>query len=941
MAPPRDAPCLSDTIGPSMEMPATNLTKHSPPLCVPGMVPRRTLLATLSGEQRPRLTVLLAPAGYGKTTLMVQWMAQLRQQGESVSWLGLDEFDNDPARLNGYLLAALPSPIDPSFASAGGEAAASQAGQEGDRLGWHSDIPLDGPAHVLFIDEFEKLTAEPALKAMKLFLQSVPARIRIVLASREKPAIGLDRLRAQGELLELTSRELSFDIEETRRFFSGLSGRTTAHPQPWVIDRLQKVTHGWPAGLQLSALAARSPEDLARYARDLPGSQASVADFLAEEVLQAQPADLRQFLLETCAFPRLNEVACNAATGRTDSQRFLQALHRHGLFTSALDTDEHWFRYHPIFADFLKVQQARDVPSEHARAIHRSAARWFARHGTDVEAVDLWLLAGDIDAAMQEMAGCARTLIILGQFGTMLRWIERLPNVPLESLPPRLLQGGSWAFCFSGRPETALTWAQVLKDMPEAKLEADAPGLTTKLAALEAVMLAMSGNAVVALNMAMAQWPSAGHEDLFATGALANVISYGLMLRGEHARAQSFSDQARACNERIGSALGLGYALSVSSMIEASQGRLAQALDLFGEVSTATRRYLTQHWCDSSHVNIASLGIASSVLYEMDAKDQATELLQQYLPMVMHQPSVDMLLLSGIVHARLHVARGEVEAGLRILEDIDQCFPQRFAFARAHRVVQWERFRIELTTGGPAKALARKAVLDHLLEPESPDEASHSIVEELYGHGLEAIRYDMALGRLEAARLRVGQEIAKAIRMHRVWRLLKLHILDALVCDAQGKSEACQQTLRRALALSHGMNALRSFLDEGPRMHELLKALALQTPSAGPHEPWHDHLARLTVQAMAPAPFVADAGAEARHAAPTDHPPRVSDVELSDREKVILRLLGEGKANEDIAQAIYLSVHTVKWYVRRILEKLKVRNRSEAVFVARQRGLLD
>lgn len=919
-----------------MELPAGDPTKHSPPLLAPGSVSRKALQDTLSTDKRPRLTVLRAPAGYGKTTLMVQWMAHLRQQGESVSWLGLDEFDNDPARLNRYLLAALPLSADAST-----DVPVSLSPGGADWLGWLSDIAREGPEHVLFIDEFEKLTAEPALKAMKFFLQRLPARIRIVLASREKPTIGLDRLRAQGELLELTARELSFDIEETRRLFSG---RMATHPQPWVIDRLQEVTHGWPAGLQLSALAARTPEDLARYARDLPHNEASVADFLSEEVLAAQPADLRHFLLETCALPRLNEVVCNAATGRTDSRRFLQDLHRHGIFTTALDTDEHWFRYHPIFASFLKVQQARDVRPERAQAVHRAAASWFARHGNDVEAVDLWLLAGDTDAAIQEMAGCMLPLVIQGQFGTILRWIERLPQLPLESLPPRLLQGGSWAFCFSGRPETALEWAQVQRRnfKPEAAVGVDA-GILHKLAALEAVMLAMSGHAASALSTAMAQWPSVGNEDLFASGALANVIAYGLMLQGEHAQARSFSAQARVCNKQLGNALGIGYALSVSSMIEASQGRLTHVLDLFAEVSGVTRRYLTEHGRDTSHIYIASLGIASSVLYELDARDKAAELLQQYLPVVMHQPSVDMLLLSIIIHARLHVAQGDVDAGLRTLEAVDQCFPQRFAFARAHRIVEWERFRIELTTHGPAKALARKAVLDHLVEPASPDEASHSLVEELCGQGLEMIRYDMALGRLEAARLRVDQEIAKAKHKHRVWRLLKLHILDALVWDAEGQAEACQQALRRALVLGHDMNALRSFLDEGPRINALLHAMACATQGtpSGQKEPWKAHLARLLGQTQTPLAATADAEARLVDLSPlTANTLCAPDLDLSEREKAIIQLLAEGKSNEDVARTVHLSVHTIKWHVRRILEKLKVRNRSEAVFVARQRGLL-
>ncbi|HZW13059.1 MAG TPA: LuxR C-terminal-related transcriptional regulator [Noviherbaspirillum sp.] len=889
-----------------------NQTKFHPPQSSRSGVPRESLLNRLEQEANVHLVLLRAPAGYGKTTLMRQWMERIASRDGHAAWLTLDESDNDPARLMGYLFGALGNWMAVAL---GNESAATSA--SADWMAVLDRIGPDAPPLTLFLDEFEQLSSDPALRIARLLVERLPRLVRLVISTRDKPSFGVERYRVRGELLEITARDLRFDNSETLRFFSGRTGQA---PAAWLVEKIQSITDGWPAALQLTALAAHDQQDLERYASDLSGSLAHIADYLAEDVLNAQPPNVRAFLLETCGFPRLSATVCNAATGRTDSQHMLQYLERHGLFTTALDASHTWFRYHPLFAEFLRGQQAELLPREQIVATHRGAARWFARQRHAIEAVDLWLQAGDNDAAVREMASCARELVMQAQFGIILRWIERLDDAVLSGAGPELPLAAAWACGFGGNPATAIEWLARAKQLLGG--DEDDIAVRDEADALESILMALRGETRQALQCGLAHWKHVSKAQRFATGALANVISYCLMLEGDFIRAREFSNTARLCNEEIGSMLGLGYALSVSGLLEAIQGNLDRSLEQLREVGKMAALRLRRPSFETSHVNIASVGLIASVLYEKDQLDEAEELLQRYLPLVMHQPSVDMLLLSQLVHVRLKLAQGDHEAAFEALDQAHLCTGDSWEAARARRLIEWERVRIELLLDRRDQALARADLLERT---SSGGDNGYTYVEELYGRGIELIRCAIARDVPRTALVLLEREVEQAASQGRRWRLLKLLLLRTLALDAHGDRLAAQAALANALALGWRLGARRSFAEEGKRLATLLRDLPASAFAAMP-------------DADAVAAYWKDLRGDA---SPAATPAMALNMPLNDRERAILQLLATGLSNEQVAARVFLSVNTVKWHIRRILEKLDARNRSEAVFLARQHGLIE
>lgn len=892
-----------------------NQTKFHPPRSSRGGVVRDRLLNELGQEANVHLVVLLAPAGYGKSTLMGQWMDRLAQAGGHTSWLTLDEADNDPARLMRYLYGALTGWIEIAL----GSSDTADLPASADWMSLLDRISPDAPPLTMFLDEFEQLTSPPALRFAKLLVDRLPRQVRLVISSRDKPPLGLEHYRVRGELLELTAGNLRFDKDETLQFFKSRIGESLGG---WLIEKMQSITDGWPAALQFTTLAARTQTELERYAHNLSGNLTHIADYLAEDVLNAQPPDVKTFLLETCSFPRLSAAACNAATGRTDSQRMLQYLERHGLFTTPLDSDHTWFRYHPLFAEFLQSQQAQFLPREQVIAINRGAARWFSLHVTAIEAVDIWLLAGETSAAIREMTSCARELVMQGQFGTILRWFGRHDEAAWAEAGPELLVATAWACGFGGAPDAAMQWLVRLKPILEARGAKDA--LYDEMIALDTILLALRGDTRSALKSGLEHWQRVSRGHRFAAGALANVISYCLMLEGEFVRARSFSDEARLCNEEIGSALGLGYALSVSGLIEAMQGRLDQALEQFHEADRMAAIKLRRPWFETTHVNVATAGLIASILYEKDRLDEADELLQRYLPLLMHQPSLDMQLLSNVVRARIKLAQGDIGAAVDTLDQAEHNSANSWQVSRAHRVIEWERVRIDHLAGRRERALARADLLERAASAKS-GENDYSYTEELFGHGIESIRCLIVRGEASLALERLDREIGEAKTKGRRWRQLKLMLLRVLALDARGNQDAVHGSLIQALQLGVRIGARRTFADEDKRIKTLLAELP-------------PHSLALSPGAETVVPYWRDLCGE--QPAPADMP-KVTSAGLSDRERAILKLLATGMGNEQIANAIFLSVNTVKWHIRRILEKLEARNRSEAVFIARRLGLID
>jgi LuxR family transcriptional regulator, maltose regulon positive regulatory protein len=364
-------------------------TKLDVPQGRPGLLPRPRLLERLAAGMGQELTLVCAPAGFGKTSLLGDWARHARQP---VAWLSLDAGDDDPVRFWRYVAAAL----DRAGIAVGERLAPLLRGPEPASLetvvtALINELVARSEEVTLLLDDYQLIQAPPIHASMTLLLDRAPPMLRLVLASRADPPLPLARLRARGQLAELRQADLRFTMEETAALMRETSGlELPASSLAAVATR----TEGWVAGLQLAALSLHGHPDPAGFVATFSGSDRYVLDYLAEEVLDRQPESLRSFLLETSVLERLSGPLCDAVTGRTDSQRLLEQAERANLFLVPLDGQRRWWRYHHLFADLLRARLRQTRP-ERVGGLHHAAAAWCERHGLVDDAVRHALAAGD------------------------------------------------------------------------------------------------------------------------------------------------------------------------------------------------------------------------------------------------------------------------------------------------------------------------------------------------------------------------------------------------------------------------------------------------------------------------------------------------------------------------------------------------------------------
>lgn len=857
-------------------------------------VPRARLLSKLHGGAA-RFILLHAPAGYGKSTLMEQLAQGLESQGALVGWLGLDQAGHDPVQLL--------SELDAMLAAWDGAPLAAAETAPGARR--------DGPAPTLFIDAFERLNTPAALDAARQFVERLPAHVRLIIGSRERPELNLERYRLGARLLELSAAEIGFDGAETQKF---LQTTMTASLAAGMVDGMRAATNGWPALLWFSLPGEHGGCAGAQSA----GNWAAVRRFLDVEVLAGLAPAVQAFLLDVCALPRLTAAACDAATGRPNGLGMLQHLEYAGILAPPLPLEQRWYALPSLLADVLRERQADTLYEPGMAALHRRAALWFYRHGTVVEAIDLWLLAGDTETALREMPSCLDELLSQAQFATILRWTGRLDEAALDRAGPSVWLAAAWAQVMLGERQVAQAWLRRLKaDIgPE-------HALYDQLVALEAIYLCLCGDTRAASALALTHWQRlCAGRSLFA-GVVANVISHGLALAGDFSGAARILATARGVNEERDSAVGLCHMLLGGALIDAMQGKLEQAVEQCRAIDKLGAQGRRRTWFLPYYFQVAPIAMLASMQYEQGKPDEAYALLQRYLPAVLNQPSTDMLVLCHIVLTRLQLARGDVDGARNTLEQADLVTAGRWQFARVHRLLEWERVRLELHTGAEALALARAAMIERA-EALAPPSPGYLYVEELYGSGIESIRCEIARGRGGAALLRLDDEIWRAASSGRNWRLLKLRLLRTLALDAGGDGTRARDELVRALQLGAAMGARASFAEQGERLADLLRELPASALALLP-------------DGVAVTRYWRGLGGEEGSAPPSGVPGAGA---LNPREHAVLVHIAAGRNNEQIAAKLFLSVHTVKWYVRRILEKLAARNRNEAVFVASRNGLI-
>ena len=871
-------------------------TKLYSPTLRAGLVARPRLVERLTTGLACRLTLVSAPAGFGKTTLIAAW---LRGGGRAYTWLSLDEADNDPVRFTAYLLAALQK-IDPHIGQAA--QALMQMPQppppEVLLTGLINDVAAAPEPFVLVLDDYQLIQAPPIHQQIGFLLEHQPLQMHLVIATREDPPLPLSRLRARGQIVEIRQRDLQFTEEETAEFLRQTMGLDLSAGD---ITTLLRRTEGWIAGLQLAALSMQRSDDLGRFVADLDGSQRYILDYLVEEVYQRQTAEVQEFLLKTSILDRLTAPLCDAVTGRDDSQRVLLALEQAHLFIVRLDESRKWYRYHRLFRDLLRTQRGMlDVA-----ALHLRAARWYEQNGFLDEAMDHTLAAEDWDEAERLLWPAAGQAINSGRFATAGRWFDAMPEDRLRK-SSRLASLRGWVLLPAGQFDAAETWAALAEDL----LPADASPMSRALVACLQLNLAhvrLDIPRVMELAHQALKLLEEGDPYGLRGTALANLASAQTMVGDIPAAIQTFREMARLGQEG-------GHPISVVS----AWSSLAWLMHLQLEPREAvTLCHQALEWAVGPGGKALPLAgqphlVLGTIAYERNelaiAREHlvlGVELGRQAGPSTGAMQAAFTLAwiqaLSGDQEAALTTASGTRQAALQLGVPVADVYVAGCEADLALRM-------------GNVEAAARWAETAGL----SPADIPHFVRE---GEYLTFARVLLAQGRPAEARAVLAnlERFAQARGLRR--SLLTVYLLLAQAEGALGQEAEALASLEKALHLAAPAGYLRAFLDEGPALQGLLPSVRHAAPV------FVDH--------------VLDALSSARRTPLPAMPPSPALVEpLSERELEVLGLVAQGLTNREIADRLFITVGTVKTHVHNIYGKLDVRSRTQAAAQARHLGLL-
>ena len=426
-------------------------TRLHAPRTRPNLVERPRLHKILDRGEGRKLTLVSAPAGFGKTTLLVEWLVERSGNGRSGVWLSLDGSDNDPARFLSYLLGALQNVME----GIGEGVLALLRVPELPLLetlvgALINELAASGREVTVFLDDYHLIDARPVHAAVSFFLEQLPENVDLVIASRTDPPLPLSRLRVRDQVTEIKAADLRFTSEEAAAFLRDVMGLPLSAED---IAALEVATEGWAAALQLAALSMRDRRDASGFVESFSGSNRHVLDFLAEEVLERQTEDVREFLLRTSVLERMSAPLCDALIGRDDGQEMLERLEGENLFVVPLDDERRWYRYHHLFRDFLRGRLMRER-SESASELHLRASGWYEKNGHLAEAIGHALSAPDHDLASQLIEESVEGAVERGEGATALRWLEALPT-KAKRLRPRLFVEHAVALVITGRPDGA------------------------------------------------------------------------------------------------------------------------------------------------------------------------------------------------------------------------------------------------------------------------------------------------------------------------------------------------------------------------------------------------------------------------------------------------------------------------------------------------------
>ncbi len=884
-----------------METPLLRTKLYVPPPR-PDLVARLRLVARLDEGLRlgHRLTLVSAPAGFGKTTLLSTWAAGCERP---VAWLSLDESDNDPSRFLTYVVAALQQ-IEPNLGQAIPDALQSPQRPPIEALLTLLINQLSTLSDLLLVlDDYHLITARSIHDALAFLLDHLPDNAHLVIASRADPPLPLARLRGRGRLTELRQADLRFTADEAATFLERVSGLDLS---PEEIAALEERTEGWITGLQLAAISMRDRKDVSHFVSAFAGSHRYVLDYLAEEVLQKEPPEIQTFLLQTAILDRLTAPLCDAVRfgesaplDRGRSQAILAYLEQVNLFVVPLDDRRIWYRYHRLFADLLRARLEDRTP-DLVPVLHRRASAWYEGEGLLDSGMDHALAAGDMARAGRLVETHGRSLLMRGELTTLLRWLAALPEEMIEA-SARLCVTYGWTLLLTGQSEgigPRLQRAEeMLAEIPQDPLLGD-------IAVIRAYRAAQRGDVARTIelaNLALERLPSDRQGE---RGVAYFVLGGARVLTGDWTGAAEALAQAAAVGAGGKNPHIAVSALNSLASIQAEQGHLHQAQ------ATAEEAVKMVTGADGQPRPIAAGAISAlaELAYERNELDAALDYARQSVELGRLWGNSDTLGFAGLTLVDILAALGRVEEAREALCDAEQLSRQAALLPTFFPKLRATRARLWLAEGDLAAVAtwAQSATWD----PSDPLHAEESMV---------LARVRLALGDTDSALEVLTPLLEMARSQGMVAWLVEGLALRAVAQSVHSDSSLALVTLAEALALAGPEGFVRRFVDLGPAMASLLR----QAVSQGV-EP---NTARDLLAAM-------DADGEG----PSLPQPLIEP--LSSREIEVLALVAQGLSNREVGQQLHIAESTVKSHLNTIYGKLGVENRTQAAAKARALNLL-
>lgn len=868
-----------------MSYPLLQTKYHLPPIRTT-LVARPRLVEKFAVDAHTRLTLLSAPAGSGKTTLVAEW---LRQRQLSATWLNLDKGDNDPARFLTYLIAALQQ----VHASLG--AATKPLLKSPEPPPQHlvmttlvheiAAIPMD---FILVMDDYHLIQTPEIHKMFQFLVENQPVNMHLVLMTREDPPLPLPRLRTSGQMVEIRQSDLRFTVQECQDFLQRIMGLAV---QLEDIEALERRTEGWVAGLLLAAMSMQGRDDLQQFVREFTGSNRYVLDYLMDEVFDRQAVEIQDFWLKTAILDRLSAPLCDAVVGRSGSQGILESLEHSNLFLLPLDQSRRWYRYHRLFGELLR-NRLRTSSDLCIPTLHQRACQWFLEAGLHSEAIPHALAAEDWDLVAELLQSVSDPLLKRGEIYQLIAWFNQVPDLVLQVNPDLCLISG-WSLILSGQFQQAASLLARAETLAQ-----NSPDFLGRVLTARAYLARAQGDLRRMVGLAQQAATLLPKEDVESRCIVATSlgVAYWHMGRMEAAEGALLEALETAC--LTGNDYAARTAQVFQGMVWAVKGQLQRAAAIFEKAS--------QDPATTFIHGLATLYL-SVLHYEWNHLEESAKYLRETIALAERIHNDELLVSSWMLMSQLHLAGGNLDSARDVLESAQQGLRGGNVPSQAEKRLAAAWVQASLVAGDLSAA-------SHFDLQMADEIDSHSFYRYI---NLTRIRLFLARSQRQEAQVLLKSGFAQASKAGWQYGLIAIRGLQTLAASSLAEG---LDYLKNGLIMAQPEGFVRTFVDLGEGLQPYLEEAIRQGVCAS--------YAKRILSAMIQKPTTSLIG-------------QTFLVEpLSERELQVLDLLVKGYTNPQIAERLVISTGTVKTHVHHICGKLGVRNRSQAAARARELNLV-